>query len=265
VVAPSPALDVRSRDGVRLAFRDEGSGGPPVLLVHGMACRHTHMTPQLEHLRARHRTVAVDLRGHGESSAPAGEYGIDVFVDDLLFLVEELGLERPVLVGHSLGGSISLATAVAAPDRVGGLVMLDSGIRPRAASSAELSGFYDTLGGDDHAERVRRFTRERLFDPVDPPDVIEWVADDMGSVRPDVFLAMGAGVLSFDSRAAALASTVPSLIILADRPFADPDTLQQLGPNWRVARTVGAGHFHQLVVPAQVNAMLDRFLELLGR
>ena len=87
----------------------------------------------------------------------------------------------------------------------------------------------------------------------------------MGSVRPDVFLAMGAGVLAFDSRAAALACTVPSLIILADRPFADPDTLQRLGSNWRVARTVGAGHFHQLVVPAQVNAMLDRFLELLAR
>jgi hypothetical protein len=56
---------------------------------------------------------------------------------------------------------------------------------------------------------------------------------------------------------------VPALFVLADRPFTSNAVLDRLGPNWRIGRVVGAGHFVHLVAPAQVHAMVDRFLELL--
>jgi pimeloyl-ACP methyl ester carboxylesterase len=67
------------RDGVALFYEEAGVGELPMLLVHGLACAHTHLTPQLEHFSDDHRVVAVDLRGHGQSDAPQQEYTIEGF------------------------------------------------------------------------------------------------------------------------------------------------------------------------------------------
>jgi pimeloyl-ACP methyl ester carboxylesterase len=87
----------------------------------------------------------------------------------------------------------------------------------------------------------------------------------MSGTPAHVFQAMGEGVLAFDSLAAALRCPVPGLLVLAARPsFLDTTALASLPDSWQVARVVGSGHFVQLVVPDQVNAMIDRFLELLS-
>ena len=104
------------RDGVALFYEEAGVGEPPMLLVHGLGCCHTHLTPQLEHFSDDHRVVAVDLRGHGQSDAPHQEYTIEGFADDLAWVCARLGLENPVVVGHSLGGEICLALAASYPD-----------------------------------------------------------------------------------------------------------------------------------------------------
>jgi pimeloyl-ACP methyl ester carboxylesterase len=91
---------------------------------------------------------------------------------------------------------------------------------------------------------------------------VDAVAATMAATPAHVFLAMADGVLAFDSLAAAQACTMPALIVLADRPFVEP-ALAKLPANWRTGRVVGAGHFLQLVVPDQVNAMLDHYLALL--
>jgi pimeloyl-ACP methyl ester carboxylesterase len=260
---PIDAMKFLDHNGVRLAYREAGRGDPPVVLIHGMACDHTHLTPQFQHLSTRRRVVTLDLRGHGQSDKPTGDYTNEVFGDDLRFVFESLGLEHPVVIGHSLGGSIALALAAAEPRLFGALVLLDSGVRAPTAKQAELQPFYATLGGADHAELVRQFVIDRLFEPTDGRVVIEQVAATMGATPAHVFLAMAEGVLAFDSRAAARAVQGPSLLVLASRPFADPDEVEALGRNWEVGRVVGSGHFLQLVVPDQVNAMLDRFLDLL--
>ncbi len=251
------------REGVRLGFTEAGAGDPPIVLIHGMACDRSHLQPQLHHLSRRHRVVAVDLRGHGASDKPSGTYTTDVFGDDLCALFDRLDLDRPVLVGHSLGGSIALALAARRPEAVGALVLLDSGIRSPDAKHAELRPFYETLGGADHAERIAAFVHQRLFETTDGAELAAAVAACMAATPPHVFMAMAEGVLAFDSARAAAACSVPALIILATRPFADPDVIRTLPPNWQVGQVVGSGHFIQLVVPEQVNAMLDRFLALL--
>jgi len=248
--------------GVRIGYDEAGAGDPALVLVHGMACDRTHLRHQFDHLRDRYRVVAVDLRGHGVSDKPDGVYDSATFVGDFLALFDALDLDRPVMIGHSLGGSLSLALAVAHPESISGLVMLDSGIRPPAHKTAELQPFYATLGGPDHGDRVRDFVVGRLFEPVDGPEVTAEVAATMAATPAHVFRAMGDGVLAFDSHQAATTCAVPSLLVTAARPFAVPESLAALGDNWQVARVVGSGHFLQLVVPDQVNAMLDRFLAL---
>lgn len=262
--SPGTTTGFVEHDGVRLAYVEAGQGSPAVLLVHGMACDHTHLLPQLHHLERRHRVVAVDLRGHGASDAPEGDYSGEVLGEDLRVVCRELGLDRPVVVGHSLGGSVSLALAGRRPDLFRAVVLLDSGIRRPDAKRQELQPFYDTLGGPDHADRVRRFVADRLFLPTDGDELVDRVAATMAATAPHVFLAMARGVVAFDSQAAAVACPVPGLLILSGQPFIDPVAVADLPDQWQVARVAGAGHFIQLVVPDQVNAMLDRFLALLA-
>jgi pimeloyl-ACP methyl ester carboxylesterase len=112
-----------TRDGVRLAYVEAGRGDKTMLLVHGMQCDHTHMLPQLEHFSRTHRVVAVDMRGHGGSDKPHSSYSNQEFNDDLVFLCRELGLHRPVAMGHSFGGSNLLHLIDRRPDFLSGLVI----------------------------------------------------------------------------------------------------------------------------------------------
>src|SRR5262245_37537999 len=119
-----------ARDGVALAFDEAGIGQPPMLLVHGWTCDHTFFQPQLEHFSRQHRVVAVDLRGHGQSDKPHQDYTAAGFADDLVWLCEQIGVRKPVVVGHSMGGNISLELAARYPDFPMGIVMVDSPILP---------------------------------------------------------------------------------------------------------------------------------------
>ena len=70
---------------------------------------------QIEAFAPKHRIIAVDLRGHGESDKPDQDYDIAGFADDMAWLIREIGLDRPVLIGHSMGGVTTLNLAAQAP------------------------------------------------------------------------------------------------------------------------------------------------------
>ena len=90
------AMNTLDRNGITLAYQEAGSGISPVLLVHGFACDHTFLLPQLRFLGDRRRTVAVDLRGHGTSDAPKQDYTMAGFADDLAWISAQLNLEQPI-------------------------------------------------------------------------------------------------------------------------------------------------------------------------
>jgi pimeloyl-ACP methyl ester carboxylesterase len=104
------------RQGVALAYEEAGSGAPPLVLVHDLAADHTCFASQFAHFGARHRVVAVDLRGHGQSDRPDQACTVALLADDLAWLCYELGLFRPVLLGHGLGGLVALDLAARYPD-----------------------------------------------------------------------------------------------------------------------------------------------------
>ena len=94
------------RDGVRLAYFEAGAAHvqtPPLILVNGWTGDHRIFTPQIDHFAKSRRVVAIDLRGHGASDAPKQEYTMAGFADDIAWQCAELGLHRPVVIGHSDG------------------------------------------------------------------------------------------------------------------------------------------------------------------
>jgi len=100
--------------------------GRPVVFIHGFPFSHEIWKPQLAALGKGRFLVAYDVRGHGKSEPGDGLYTIDLFVDDLVELLDKLKLERAVLVGLSMGGYIALRAAERAASRVSGLVLADT-------------------------------------------------------------------------------------------------------------------------------------------
>lgn len=105
---------------------ETGSGdATPVLFVHAFAGSSAQWAPQLEHVSQTRRAVAIDLHGHGRSDASTGApYDIASFADDIAAAADGLGLDRFVLVGHSLGGAAAIAYAADYPQRVAGLMLV---------------------------------------------------------------------------------------------------------------------------------------------
>ena len=118
----------RLRSGIRIRVVERGdAAAPPIVLVHGWGCTAYVFRFNISSLAdAGYRVVALDLKGHGLSDKPAGkdEYTIDALVEHLRDALDALGLERPVLAGHSLGGSLAYHFAARYPGRVRGLGLL---------------------------------------------------------------------------------------------------------------------------------------------
>jgi pimeloyl-ACP methyl ester carboxylesterase len=143
-------MRVVHRDATALAYAESGAGDPPLVFVHGWTCNHTHFAPQFSHFEKDHRVVAVDLRGHGASDAPEQRYTVTAFADDVAWLCEQADVEGPVLVGHSMGGSVVLDVAARYPDLPRAVVMLDAapivGASPAAGTAIEVAA---ALSGPD--------------------------------------------------------------------------------------------------------------------
>ena len=114
-------------DGLEIQLAVWEGRGPAILCVHGLTANCRCWDTIAQSLAPDCRVLAVDLRGRGFSDKPATGYSVEHHVRDLNCLMDDLALERVVLLGHSLGGYISLALAAGHPQRVAGLIMVDAG------------------------------------------------------------------------------------------------------------------------------------------
>jgi lipase len=121
---------------VGLAIGRAGEGPDPVVCLHGITAQHRAFNAAARHLRPSRGLVGVDLRGRGDSDKPESGYGLATHASDVIRVLDHLGLENAVLLGHSMGAFVALKTALASPDRVRALVLLDGGW-PRVESSPE--------------------------------------------------------------------------------------------------------------------------------
>jgi pimeloyl-ACP methyl ester carboxylesterase len=230
-----------------------------MLLVHGWGCDHTTLAPQIEFFRQSYRVIAVDLRGHGMSDAPHQEYTVAGFADDLASLCGELRLQRPTLVGHSMGGTVSLELAARYGDLPSAVVLIDSVILPHPAFVEGLQPFARALYGEGYREALHQ-TVSSLFLATDNPERKSRLLSAMDAVPQHVLASSFRNhITDYDATLAASGCQLPVAYIAAARKLADLNRFLTLCPQLMVAQTLGAGHFSPLEVPDQVNAMIERF------
>jgi pimeloyl-ACP methyl ester carboxylesterase len=255
---------VVERGGVTLAYTTTGHGDPPIVFVHGWSCDRSYFAPQIDHFASRHAIAALDLRGHGESGVPEpgiGVYEIETFADDVLAVAAAAGFERPIVIGHSLGGVIALECA-ARPGAVRAAVMVDPAPILNVPIKVFIGQAADAIEDDADGSWRETFVTG-MFLPTDTVRRDETISG-MTTLPPAVAAAAIRSIDHYDGVAALGAVAVPLLNISAAFPTDSAADFRAACNTITVGQTVGAGHFNQLEVPEQVNVMIERFLVVNG-
>ncbi|MFT4037017.1 MAG: alpha/beta hydrolase [Thermomicrobiales bacterium] len=241
-------------NGVTIHYTRTGGNGPVVVLAHGVTDNGLCWSPLARELENDYDLIMVDARGHGASEGPAGRYGPDVQAEDLAGLITALGLEKPAVLGHSMGAGTALALAGAHPDLVGAILLEDPPAwwtewqaSPEAqemvAGMKSRAGNYKTLTRDEIVEAGREGHPDWSDAELQP-----W-ADSKIAFSPNVLVVFEPGNrANVDWPATLGAITVPTLLIMADAERGGIITeesaasLKALVPQTEVAYIPGAGH-----------------------
>jgi pimeloyl-ACP methyl ester carboxylesterase len=124
--APESERRALSADNVSISYHVEGKGTPALVFVHGWCCDKSYWKHQVPYFSKRHTVVTIDLAGHGESGVGRKAWTMEAFGKDVVAVVEELELDRVILIGHSMGGAVIIEAARQMPERVTGLVGADT-------------------------------------------------------------------------------------------------------------------------------------------
>jgi len=236
---------------------DVTGAGQPLVLSHGFGASAAMFESNLPALSARCRVVTWDLRGHGKSDSPADPacYQAASALDDMTALLDELEIERAVLGGHSLGGYLSLDFTIAHPDRVAGLILIDTG-----------PGFRNDDARDAWNARAEG-TATRLGEK--GVAALGSSAELHADAHRDVSGLVLAARFTLTQRdghvMAGLPSVgVPALVIVGDQDkhfLGAADYMTAKIPAARKVVITGAGHAPNIDQPESVNAELVAFLD----
>jgi pimeloyl-ACP methyl ester carboxylesterase len=227
------------------------------VFVHSLAGNADHWTAQLAHLRRTRRAVAFDARGHGRSEPPKkGDYTLASMAGDVAAVVDTLGLDRFVLVGHSMGGGVALTYAGTHPGRVAGLALLDPISDGKQISAAEAKAYLTGFETDYDS------TSREYWATVAGPDsaIRQRLLADLAATPQEVVMQILRDIMRFDPDPALARYQGPKLSIVTphnDMPF----SLHRLGKGFPHRVVEDTGHWIHLDKPAEFNRLLDEFLE----
>lgn len=242
--------------GVTIEWEEHGAGPRPLVLVHGFTGSRDDFADVAGELADLGRLVLVDQRGHGGSSNPGRGYDLDQLVTDLQGFFDAAGVARADLLGHSLGGMVALRFALAHPDRVASLILMDSSAGPVPPVSRAL---------DRMLEVVRRSGMRRLIDGVESMtlagedlDIARVEGEDrfrdrarakLAALDPEAFVALAPLLSEHPSVASRLGEIrCPTTVLVGERDAPFLPTSDELVRGIAGAQLVvipGAGHSPQ--------------------
>ena len=201
--------------GVTLSYAEHGDpAGLPVVALHGVTDSWRSFEPLLPHLPRSLRLLALSQRGHGDSQRPASGYRTCDLAADAAAFIKALGIERALVVGHSMGSVNAMRLAIDHPERVLGLVL--AGATPAFARNPDLVAYWrdeiSALVDPIDPGFVRDFQQSTLAQPV-PAAFVEMVIGESLKLPARVWRAAFDGLMSDDSASQLGAIEVPTLIV----------------------------------------------------
>ncbi|WP_030246640.1 alpha/beta fold hydrolase [Streptomyces sp. NRRL S-350] len=268
-------------DGVRLAYRDSGGEGTPLVMLHGWGQTQEMFRHQFEGLSVGRRVVTVDLRGHGRSAKPHHGYRIARLSRDVLDLVEHLGLTAFDALGWSMGasvwwsfidqygtGRIRRLVIVDQPAAVAAVPWMTGTEQQESGAIFDVAGLLDlgaALAGPDGRQARQDFVRS-MFTGTTDPDLLAFVADEIESTPAYAGVPLLFDHCAQDWRDVLPRIDVPALVLGCEGSHVDPASQQFIAERIPGAelhvfpRGTASSHFPFLENPGEFNAVLEKFL-----
>ncbi len=257
--------------------RVEQGEGRPIIFVHGWSLDHSYWQAQLDHFSDQYRTIAYDLRGMGQTEGGSLPYDLDRLARDLRDFLDELGIEKPVLCGHSLGGSVILRYAHEFPDRFSALICADvpaPGVNPSNPFSRDRiqDNLLDASQQDTRSEKILALLAPRFrdlfwskgFQKSHPKVITAWRKQFLTNSLLGLSTAQLSLITRLDLRGKLSDLGVPSLVLRGSRDLAisaqeAQNLTKELGAEFKEIQD--SGHMSPVEKPTEVNAALAAFLE----
>ena len=265
---PSFSFNHPGLANVRMNFAEEGAGNPPIVLIHGYGCAHADWAHQVSSLSTNYRTIAVDLPGHGASTHRVPGCRVEHLGDHVGALIENAGLEKAIVVGHSMGCRVAMQAASYAPSRVAGVVLVDGswiGQGDGAALEADARSVFEQ--GGFHPTVARLFAD--MFLDASPNERASDIIERAGTLDPDLGTGLFGSLVRWDAERLTAALTalkcavtlVQSTYLNADRkrvaltpgdttPWLD--LVRQRRPEAHIELVYDVGHFTMIEAPETV-------------
>ena len=248
-------------DTTKIHYVSEGGKGKEaIVLVHGWTCNLENWRNQIPELSKRARVIALDLPGHGKSDKPQINYDMDLFAAAIDAVMKDAGVERAVLVGHSMGTPVVRQFYRKYPQKTLALVIVDGGLRPFGTKEAR-ERFMAPLRGPEYKEAgLKMFAGMTPTLPQADKDRV--TASFIATPQHVIVSAMDA--MADESLYGTDKINVPVLAILAKGPFWPPDTeefYRSLAPDLEFQMWEGVDHFLFMGKPKEFNAAVIKFLD----
>lgn len=257
---------INTKSGVSLSVAERGDpAGRPLVLLHGYTDSWRSWEPLLSALPGFFRAVAPTHRGHGDSAKPGAGYRFEDFARDLRDVMDELGIERAVVVGHSMGSLVATRFALDNPSRVEALVLIGACATLRgneAIGALSRDGVAEMTDPVD-AAFVRAFQESTLARPV-PPAFLDTVVAESGKVPARVWRDALRAMLEEDFSGELRNISAPALVVWGDRDGVcsrmEQERLIAALPAATLVVHEGAGHAPHWEDPRRVVADITGFL-----
>lgn len=248
-----------SPDGVAIACASYGRGDLAVVFVHGWSCDSRYWHKQVPYFSKKYRVITLDLAGHGNSGFGRKSYTTEAFGQDVSAVLRQLAVKKAVLVGHSMGGEVILYAAKAAPERVIGLVGVDTLEDLGMAYPDEVkNSIYEPIA-QDFVPNVQAFVRS-MFPADADKNLVDTIARDMSCAPQEVALSSMKEYFKVNVPELVKDLAVPLKSVNADLWPTNIQGNKKLVPSYEAAIIKGRGHFLMLEDPAQFNEQLDRMI-----
>ena len=253
-------------DGNEISYISKGNGQLSVVFIHGWCANKSYWENQIEALSKKHRVVALDLAGHGESSGRRKHWTPENFSKDVVAVVRELNLKQVVLVGHSVAEDVLIRASRMLPERTVAIVGIENfkntGIEMTDSLRGEVNRFF-RLVAYDYKGSAKAFAYDQLLIPGMDPKVRWRILRDVVEADTSISVPILRGLFEdFELEKSFLKEMiVPLHLINSSYRPTDTTHLKKFCPNgFSFTEIDSCGHYPMLERPAELNKKLEAVL-----
>ena len=251
---------VAAPDGVQIAYDVRGAGSTALVFVHCWSCDRTFWKNQVDVFSDRYKVVTLDLGGHGKSGKTRQKWAVLGLAKDVQAVADKLELKRMILVGHSMGGPVSLEAARLLRGRVIGVIAVDTLHNAEARMTPAMVEPIAAKLKADFPGTMSDVMGSMFADGADPK-VREWVETRAKAANPETAVDLMLDFANLDMKKLFSEAGVPIRAINAQRPGA-PTTETESNRKYADFDAIlidNVGHFVQLEKPREFNAALEKW------